>query len=129
MRKAIFLQSHCLVLPYRFQDVSLSVRRAVALGLPVITTGWGAQVDVKIESPSFSRVRNLDYRFVRCLDEPSLFNNYWAEPDEQHLSRLMLEQFSTAGSSQAEGGSTINAPATAANQLSRKWSQGFSLRP
>jgi glycosyltransferase involved in cell wall biosynthesis len=129
MRKAIFLQSHCLVLPYRFQDVSLSVRRAVALGLPVITTGWGAQVDVKIESPSFNRVRNLDYRFVRCLDEPSLFNNYWAEPDEKHLSRLMLEQFSTAGSSQAEGGSTINAPATAANQLSRKWSQGFSLRP
>jgi glycosyltransferase involved in cell wall biosynthesis len=135
IRKAIYLQSHCFVLPSRFQDVSTVVRRAVALKLPVITTGWGAQADVEIETESFKRIDYIDYRFERCLKEPSLFNDYWAEPDQKKLSSLLLAQFSTAGSNALAVTTSPRAivpaspPAVTLNRLAREWSSGPTVRP
>lgn len=140
IRKAIYLQSHCLVAPARFQDVGTTVRRAVALGLPVIATGWGGQAEqeTELKTEVFSSIRRIDYSFVRCLKEPSSFNNYWAEPDQKQLSSLMLEQFSTHRSNETAvvlihathtAISSANSPAITLNRLAREWSSGPIVRP
>lgn len=136
IHKAMYLQSHCLILPSRFQDGNTSVRRAASLGMPVIATGWGGQADGEIETELFKRICYIDFSFVRCLKESKLFNAYWAEPDPKHLSSLMLEQFSTAMSNERSMLVTppmaivpSNSPALTLNRLAREWSSGPTVRP
>lgn len=140
IRKAIFLQSDCVIAPGRFQNVGSTVSRAVALGLPIIATGWGAQVSRETESETELRsvIHRIDYKFVRCLKDPSLLNDYWAEPDQKQLASLMLEEFSIGRSCQVSGvaptskettSATANSAAMTLNQLARHWSSGPILRP
>lgn len=128
IRKAIYIHSHCLIVPARFQDVGTIVRRAVALGLPVITTGWGGQAEADADA-SYS-IRHIDYSFTPCLKASSMFNCYWVEPDKKHLASLMLEQFAIGGLNvKLVPTTTANSAAATLNRLARQWSVGPIIRP
>ena len=136
VRKATFLQSHCLVAPCRFQDVGLSITRARALSLRVLTTGWGGQREIgslDVSEGATDALQLIDYRFVRANSSSSLFNAYWAEPDQSHLARLMREQYfggvSALSSDSRLQTQLYSASASALNQLARGWSAGPISRP
>jgi glycosyltransferase involved in cell wall biosynthesis len=90
LSKSIYLEAHCLVMPYRYEDVGTPVARAAALGLPVLTTAWGGQVEVACATYT----QFVDYEFSRATNAGEQFGLYWAEPDQDQLSNLMREQFS-----------------------------------
>lgn len=143
-RKNIFLHAHCLLAPYRFQDVTTPVAQAIVLGLPVITTGWGAQTELDVQD----RVHFIDYKFGRAIaaTHPShlvrnsfdasvepLFNNYWAEPEKDHLAELMRQLYSKDFQSKLSDSAifpcTQTYVASELNQLVRAWSAGPIIRP
>ena len=98
LSKSIYLQAHCLVMPYRYEDVGTAVARSASLGLPVLTTAWGGQVEVA----SASQTRMIDYTFSRTQDTTGQLGLYWVEPDHKQLSALMRAQFLSGGDREAE---------------------------
>jgi glycosyltransferase involved in cell wall biosynthesis len=131
-RKALYLQAQCLIAPCRFQDTGLAVRRALTLGLPVLTTGWGGQS----EHEASDRIHYIDYQLTRTVystEETSLFDMYWAEPDCNHLVQLMREQYAHGQggvlNKVAQTPQTWSAAATALNHLAHTWSVGPVNRP
>ena len=98
LSKSIYLQAHCLVMPYRYEDVGTAVARSASLGLPVLTTAWGGQV----EMASASQTQLIDYTFSRTQDTTGQLGLYWAEPDHKQLSALMRAQFLSGGDREAE---------------------------
>ena len=88
--KSLYLQSNVLVIPSRGEGFGLPIGEAMALGLPVITTGWGGQTD-------FCNTKNswlLNYDYVPADSHFNLGLSYWAEPSTQHLTALMKEVYS-----------------------------------
>ncbi|WP_413678751.1 glycosyltransferase [Prochlorococcus sp. MIT 0916] len=83
--KSLILKSNVLVAPSRGEGFGLPIGEAMRLGIPVITTGWGGQID-------FCNIDNcwlLDYKFVKSGSHFDLDLSYWAEPSSRHLSHLM----------------------------------------
>ncbi len=90
--KALFLLSDVLVAPSRGEGFGLPIGEAMRLGIPVITTGWGGQLD-------FCNAQNswlIDYTFVAAKSHFRLDNSYWAEPSSIHLSGLLLEVYNSS---------------------------------
>tara|TARA_Y100001968_G_scaffold112514_1_gene101964 strand:- start:1876 stop:5535 length:3660 start_codon:yes stop_codon:yes gene_type:complete len=85
--KALYLQSDLLVAPSRGEGFGLPIGEAMQLGIPVITTGWGGQLDFCNNTNSWL----IDYKFAASESHFSLTNSYWAEPHDLHLSTLMKE--------------------------------------
>lgn len=88
LRKGLYQSAQCLVAPYRFRDVCLPCVRALAMGLPVLVTGWGQQTDLE---RSHKR-RFIDYQFVRSRDFERVLGGYRVEPSREHLAQLLIEQ-------------------------------------
>ncbi|MDO9023965.1 glycosyltransferase, partial [Zwartia sp.] len=129
MRKAMLSQSHCFVAPYRFMDAGFPVARAVAQGLPVLTTDWGGQTEQTL--PAMTRL--IDYRFARAIYPATAFNAYWVEPDRKHLAGLLHTQYTgdVQGSSprQVVPWRTWSESVSELNRLARVWSSGPIVRP
>ncbi|WP_427168784.1 glycosyltransferase (plasmid) [Streptomyces sp. C1-1] len=86
----LYASSDAFVLPSRGEGWSRPVMEAMALGVPVITTGWGGQT----EFAEAESVRLLEYNIVpvsRAAErEYGLFAGHrWAEPSLAHLRREM----------------------------------------
>lgn len=92
----LYTMSDCLVLPTHGEGWGLPIFEALACGLPVITTGYGAPFEV---------LRNdkgevyPGVHFISSSEEKTatpyvyLEDNIWATPDREHLSKLMREVY------------------------------------
>jgi len=79
----------CLVAPSRGEGFGLPMAEAMLFDLPVITTGYGGQLD-------FCNIENswlIDYSFAKAETHLNLFNSYWAEPSVKSLQENILNVY------------------------------------
>jgi glycosyltransferase involved in cell wall biosynthesis len=93
---SFYTAGDCFVLPTRGEAWGLPLLEALACGIPVITTGWGAPDEI-LRDDSGNPYPGV--KFIRCqksiTDTPYVYlqGNYWAEPSTPHLQKLMRESF------------------------------------
>ncbi len=85
--KSLYQQCDVLVAPSYGEGFNLTVAEAMNLGIPVITTAWGGQMDFCNSSNCWL----LDYEFEYSNSHFNLFDSVWAKPSFDHLSRIMKE--------------------------------------
>ena len=81
--------SDLYVSPSRGEGFGLPIAEAMLLGVPVITTEWGGQLDFCNTNNSWL----LDYKFVESDSHFNLDFSYWAEPSIKHLTKLLIEVY------------------------------------
>ena len=89
--KTLLLQSDALVAPSRGEGFGLPIGEAMRLGIPVITTSWGGQVDFCDSENSWL----IDFEFVHAKSHFNIDQSYWAEPSVAHLVKLLIEVYSS----------------------------------
>jgi Flp pilus assembly protein TadD len=73
----------CLVQPFRGEGFGLPIIEAMALGLPVIVTGFGPTLDYCTpETAYLVPGRNVPFRQERVGDMETVGAPWWAEPEE-----------------------------------------------
>jgi glycosyltransferase involved in cell wall biosynthesis len=83
----LYRSADCFVLPTRGEGWGMPAVEAMACGLPVITTDWGAQTAFLRPEISYPlRVRGLVPAVARA---PYYAGLHWAEPDGDQLCDLM----------------------------------------
>jgi hypothetical protein len=83
----LYRSADCFVLPTRGEGWGMPILEAMACGLPVIATDWGAQQDFFHAGVGFPlRSRGLVPAVARS---PYYAGFYWADPDIEHLCYLM----------------------------------------
>ncbi|WP_269609078.1 glycosyltransferase [Prochlorococcus marinus] len=87
--KALFLKIDMLVAPSRGEGFGLPIGEAMRIGVPVVTTNWGGQLDFCNEDNSWL----IDYDFVPSKSHFNLDSSYWAEPSVDHLSYLLRQVY------------------------------------
>ena len=90
--KGLYLQSNLLVAPSRGEGFGLPIGEAMRLGIPVITTGWGGQLDFVNNTNSWL----IDYKFTPSESHFGLDQSFWADPCVNHLCELILEVFNSS---------------------------------
>ena len=83
--KALYRSAQAMVLPTRGEGFNLPAAEALALGLPVITTGYGGQVDFCTSATALL----VRFRFARSRSHVRSFDSCWLEPDPDHLAEQM----------------------------------------
>ena len=78
---------HALVAPSRGEGLGLPMAEAMLFHLPVITTGWGGQIDFCNHTTAWL----CDYQFGKPASHVGATHSAWADPDVCHLSKLMRE--------------------------------------
>ena len=89
--KGLLIQSDVLVAPSRGEGFGFPIGEAMRLGVPVITTGWGGQLDFCKKENSWL----IDYKFVFSKSHFDIYQSYWAEPSHKHLSKLLYQIYSS----------------------------------
>jgi len=92
--KALYQQCDVLVAPSRAEGYGLPMAEAMLSGMPVITTGWGGQLDFCNPQSSWL----VDYTFVRAQSHFGLFASAWAEPDVEDLAKKLTLAYTSTTS-------------------------------
>lgn len=82
---ALYRSAQTLVLPTRGEGFNLSAAEGMALGLPVIVTGYGGQSDFCTLDTAFL----LPYHFASSRSHLRASDACWVEPDAEALSLMM----------------------------------------
>jgi glycosyltransferase involved in cell wall biosynthesis len=85
----LYRQCQAFVAPSRGEGFGLPMAEAMAVGIPVITTGAGGQADFCTEQTSWL----IDYRWEAARTHMGLSDSVWAEPDAGRLARIMRDVF------------------------------------
>jgi glycosyltransferase involved in cell wall biosynthesis len=90
-RDALMLGCDCYVSLHRSEGFGLTMAEAMAVGKPVIATGYSGNVD-------FMNVRNsylVDYEVIRVGPDVQIYpaDGEWAEPSIEHAAALMREVY------------------------------------
>ncbi|WP_240043632.1 glycosyltransferase family 4 protein [Pseudomonas rhizoryzae] len=85
--RALYEWADVLVAPSRGEGFGLPLAEAMLHDCAVITTGHGGQRDFCTPDTSWL----IDYRFVRARTHMQLSGSLWAEPDGEHLARLLRD--------------------------------------
>lgn len=96
--KALYAQCHVMVAPSRAEGFGLPMAEAMLSGLAVITTNWGGQL--AFCNPETAWL--VDYAFAPAKTHFNLFDSVWAEPDAEHLARLLRETHDLPAAARAE---------------------------
>lgn len=87
--KSLYEQCHALVAPSFAEGFGLPLAEALLSGLPVITTGWGGQLDFCNPKTAWL----VDFEFRPSQSHLGLYNSVWAVPSVQSLSESLVEVF------------------------------------
>ncbi|MFT5485031.1 MAG: glycosyltransferase involved in cell wall biosynthesis, partial [Halieaceae bacterium] len=89
--RSLYELCHLLVAPSRGEGFGLPMAEAMLLKLPVVTTGYGGQMDFCNADNSWL----LDYRFSYAQTHMNLNASIWVEPSTRQLT-TMLGDFESA---------------------------------
>ncbi|MDI6631666.1 MAG: glycosyltransferase, partial [Thermoanaerobacteraceae bacterium] len=94
----------CLVHPYRGEGFGLPVAEAMACGLPVIVTNYGACLDFcNDKNALLINASVVQATEKRAGNFETVGYPYWAEPDVEHLAHLMRWVYENPVKAQAIG--------------------------
>lgn len=79
--------SDAFVAPSRGEGLGLPLAEAMLFNLPVITTGWGGQLDFCDDSTAWL----CNYRFEKSRTHFGSTHSAWADPDVDHLAQRLQE--------------------------------------
>lgn len=86
---ALYAAASCYVSPARGEGWGRPLMEAMAMGLPVITTRWGAPLDFLSDGNAFL----VDVHGLEPVDErmdvPAYRGQRWAAPDAAHLAEIL----------------------------------------
>ena len=87
--KALYQQCDIMVCPSRAEGFGLPMAEAMLSNMPVITTGWGGQLDFCNTQTAWL----IDYDFVPARSHFPVFDSVWAEPRVEHLTELLQTSY------------------------------------
>lgn len=90
--KHLYATCNVLVAPSRAEGFGLPIAEAMLMGIPVITTAWGGQLDFCNDATSWL----VDYTFAPAKSHFNLSNSVWAEPNVDHLASTMRELYGSS---------------------------------
>ncbi len=90
--KSLYQQCDVLVAPSFCEGFNLTLAEAMKIGIPVITTSWGGQMDFCNDLNSWL----LDYDFEYSKSHFNLFASTWAKPSSNHLAKLMKDIYTSS---------------------------------
>lgn len=85
----LYAACDCLVHPYRAEGFGLPIAEALAAGLPVIVTGFGAALDFCDDDHAYLIPARAQHLQTQPGEMPTVDQQFWAQPDMDHL-RLLL---------------------------------------
>ncbi len=88
---ALYQISDALVAPSYGEGFGLPIGEAMKVGLPVITTGFGGQLDFCNDHNSWL----IDFQYCYSNTHFGLTSSSWVEPSKDHLSSIMREIYSS----------------------------------
>jgi len=87
----LYQNCNCLVAPSYGEGFGLPMAEAMLFDLPVITTGYGGQIDFCTEETSWL----IDYSFEKAHTHMNLFNSYWAKPKKKSIEENILKVYNS----------------------------------
>jgi glycosyltransferase involved in cell wall biosynthesis len=91
---ALYRACHVLVHPYRGEGFGLPIAEAMACGLPVIVTDFGAAKDFCNAERAFLIPAEVEYFPDNLVDDMETVNRpFWAKPDRNAMEALMEQVF------------------------------------
>ncbi|MDA0182392.1 methyltransferase domain-containing protein [Solirubrobacter phytolaccae] len=98
---ALFTRADCYVSLHRAEGFGLTLAESMALGKPVIATGFSANTDFMTPSNSYL----VDWELTEVGPDAEHYpaNAHWAEPSLEHAAALMREVFDDQDAARARG--------------------------
>lgn len=101
----LYQRCDVLVGPSRGEGFGLPFAEAMAMGLPVMVTGYSGQLDFCNAEDGWL----IDFRFAPAQSHVAQPYSVWAEPDADDLARLMREAFATPAEERRRRGAAAQA--------------------
>lgn len=90
----LYRACHALVHPYRGEGFGLPIAEAMACGLPVIVTGFGAATDFCNAERAWLIPAEVEYFADKLLEELETVNRpFWAKPQRRSMESLMEQVY------------------------------------
>ena len=101
---ALLSSANAFVSLHRSEGFGMGLAEAMAMGIPVIATGWSGNMEFMDEASAM--LVDFTLRAVRAGEYPHYEGCRWAEPDISHAARLMrqLQEDPLVGTNLAERG-------------------------
>ncbi|MFO0936681.1 MAG: glycosyltransferase family 4 protein [Gemmataceae bacterium] len=101
---ALLNLADCYVSPHRSEGLGLGLAESMLLGKPAIATGYSGNLDFMTNETSYL----IDYSMVPVEPSRSIFNPYpagarWAEPNSDHLTKLLRQVYDNPDEAKAKG--------------------------
>ncbi len=117
---SLYQQANAFVAPSRGEGFGMPMAEAMLWDVPVITTGFGGQIDFCTEKTSWL----VDYQFAIAQSHVTQQDALWVEPNRIHLASVMREIYDLSQYKEGRGViQTKVAEAKATIQSGWRWSQ------